>query len=115
MLGALGGAIQSRERKALRLIPECKALGDRCVREVRTLAYVLHPPVLDEAGLEDAVRDYVAGFTKRTGIQVELELSPGIGRMARDVELALFLVVQEALTNIQRHSKNARAKKPTHR
>jgi len=115
MLGQLRGAIRSSERKALRLLSECKALADRCVREVRTLSYVLHPPVLDEAGLEDAVRDYVAGFTKRSGIQVELELSPGIGRMARDVELALFRVVQEALTNIQRHSKNRRAKIRIHR
>ncbi len=115
MLGQLRGAIHSSERKALRLLSECKALADRCVREVRTLSYVLHPPVLDEAGLEDAVRDYVAGFTKRSGIQVELELSPGIGRMARDVELALFRVVQEALTNIQRHSKNRRAKIRIHR
>jgi PAS domain S-box-containing protein len=110
MLGQLPAAIHSSERKAKRLLSECKALADRCVREVRTLSYVLHPPVLDEAGLEDAIRDYVKGFTKRSGIQVELDLSQGLGRMARDVELALFRVVQEALSNIQRHSKNRRAK-----
>jgi PAS domain S-box-containing protein len=110
MLGQLPAAIHSSERKAKRLLSECKALADRCVREVRTLSYVLHPPVLDEAGLEDAIRDYVKGFTKRSGIQVQLDLSQGLGRMARDVELALFRVVQEALSNIQRHSKNRRAK-----
>jgi signal transduction histidine kinase len=76
----------------------------------RTLSYLLHPPVLDDAGLEDAIRDYVKGFAKRSGIQVELELSPRLGRMTRDVELALFRVVQESLTNIHRHSGSPQAK-----
>jgi len=71
--------------------------------------------MLDETGLEDAIRDYVKGFSKRSGIQVELELSPRLGRMPRDVELALFRVVQEALTNIQRHSGSQRAKIRIHR
>jgi signal transduction histidine kinase len=110
MLGQLRGSIASGERKSRKLLSECKALADRCIREVRTLSYVLHPPVLDQAGLGDAIRDYVGGFTKRSGIQVELELSPRLGRMTRDVELALFRVVQEALTNIQRHSRSQRAK-----
>ena len=104
MLGQLSNLIPSAERKSRRLVSECKALTLKCIRDIRTLSYVLHPPVLDEAGLGDAIRDYVDGFTKRSGIHVELELSPGVGRMLRDVELALFRVVQEALTNIQRHS-----------
>jgi len=66
--------------------------------------------VLDKAGLVDAIRDYVGGFTKRSGIQVELEVSPRVERMAQDVELVLFRVVQEALTNIQRHSGSQQAK-----
>jgi PAS domain S-box-containing protein len=115
MLGQLRGSIPSVERKSRRLLSECKALADKCIRDVRTLSYVLHPPVLDEAGLGDAIRDYVKGFTKRSGIQVELELSPRVGRMARDVELALFRVVQESLTNIQRHSGSERAKIRIHR
>jgi PAS domain S-box-containing protein len=110
MLGQLRGSIPSTKRKSRKLVSECKALADRCIRDVRTLSYVLHPPVLDEAGLGDAIRDYVGGFTKRSGIHVELELSPRVGRMARDVELALFRVVQEALTNIQRHSGSQQAK-----
>src|SRR5204863_291714 len=57
-----------------------------------------------------AIREYVDGFTKRSGIRLELELSTRVGRMAADVELALFRVVQEALTNIQRHSGSQRAK-----
>jgi len=115
MLGQLSGSIPSIERKSHRLLFECKALADKCIRDVRTLSYLLHPPVLDQAGLGDAIRDYVDGFTKRSGIQVELELSPRLGRMERDVELALFRVVQESLTNIQRHSGSQRATIRIHR
>jgi PAS domain S-box-containing protein len=110
MLGQLRGSIPSADRKSRRLLSECKALADGCIRDVRTLSYVLHPPVLDEAGLGDAIRDYVDGFTKRSGIRVELQLPQRLGRMERGVELALFRVVQESLTNIQRHSGSQRAK-----
>jgi len=110
MLGQLSGLTPSTERKKRRLLSECKALADKCIREVRTLSYVLHPPVLDQAGLGAAIRDYVDGFTRRSGIQVDLELSPRVGRMTQDAELALFRVVQEALTNTQRHSGSQRAK-----
>jgi PAS domain S-box-containing protein len=110
MLGRLSNSVPSVGRKSRALISECKALADQCIREVRTLSYLLHPPLLDEAGLEAAIREYVTGFTKRSGIQVELEMSPRLGRMARDIELALFRVVQEGLTNIQRHSGSQKAK-----
>jgi PAS domain S-box-containing protein len=110
MLGQLRSSLPSAERKSRRLLSECSALADHCIREVRTLSYVLHPPVLDQAGLGDAIRDYVGGFTERSGIHVELDLSPSVGRMPRDVELALFRVVQESLTNIQRHSGSQRAR-----
>jgi PAS domain S-box-containing protein len=110
MLGQLRESIPSAERKSRRLLSGCKALSDKCIRDVRTLSYVLHPPMLDQAGLGDAIRDYVDGFTRRSGIHVELELSPRLGRMERGVELALFRVVQESLTNIQRHSGSQRAK-----
>jgi PAS domain S-box-containing protein len=110
MLGQLRGSIPSAERKSRRLLSECKSLADQSIREIRTLSYVLHPPVLDDADLGDAIRDYVKGFTDRSGIQVELELSLRVGRMAREIELALFRVVQESLTNIQRHSGSQEAK-----
>ena len=90
MLGQLRTTIPSVERKSRRLLSQCRALADKCIRDVRTLSYVLHPPVLDDAGLRDAIRDYVKGFTKRSGIQVELELSPHLERMAREREMALF-------------------------
>jgi signal transduction histidine kinase len=115
MLGQLRGSIPSGERKSRRLLSKCKTLADRCIREVRTLSYLLHPPALDVAGLGGAIRDYVKGFSERSGIQVELEFSSGLKRMARDIELALFRVVQESLTNIQRHSGSRQAKIRIHR
>jgi len=110
MLGQLRDSISSSDRRSRRLLSDCEALADRCIREVRTLSYLLHPPVLDQAGLGDAIREYADGFAKRSGIQVELELSPNLGRLARDTELALFRVVQESLANIQRHSGSRKAK-----
>jgi len=115
MLGQLRGSIPSEERKARRFLSESKALAEGCICKVRTLSYLLHPPMLDAAGLNDTIRDYVKGFTRRSGIQVELELSPRVGRLSRDIELALFRVVQESLTNIQRHSGSPRAKIRVHR
>ena len=115
MLGQLRDSIPSAEGKSRQLLSECKALADGCIREVRTLSYVLHPPELDFAGLDEAIRDYVEGFSRRSGIDVELELSPGVGRLARDVQLVLFRVMQESLINVQRHSGSQRAKIRIHR
>ena len=110
MLWQLRGSIPSGERKSRKVLTKCRAVVDRCIREVRTLSYLLHPPLLDHSGIADAIREYVDGFSRRSGIQVELEMSPRVGRMARDVELALFRVAQESLTNIQRHSGSRQAK-----
>ena len=110
MLVQLRASVPSAARKSRRLVSECKALAEQCIRRVRTLSFVLHPPVLDEAGLEDAIRDYVDGFTKRSGIEVELALPVSTRRLPRDVELALFRVVQEALANVHRHSGSQQVK-----
>ena len=115
MLGRLRSLVPSVERKARRHLSECRALADKCIRDVRTLSYLLHPPVLDEAGLGEAIRDYVKGFTRRSGIHVELEMPPLIGRMARETELTLFRVIQESLNNVHRHSGSQRAKIRIHR
>jgi PAS domain S-box-containing protein len=109
-LSQLHASIPSSSRKLRKLASQCQALADQCIRDVRTLSYLLHPPMLDEAGLEDAIRHYVGGFTERTGVEVELEISPRLGRMKPDAEMALFRVVQESLTNIQRHSGSLQAK-----
>jgi len=109
LLSQLHTSLPSSGRKFRKLASECQELADQCIREVRTLSYLLHPPMLDEAGLGDAIRHYVDGFSERTGIEVKLQISPLFGRMPPDVELALFRVVQESLTNIQRHSQSFRA------
>ncbi len=109
-LSQLHASMPSSSRKLRKVVSQCQALADQCVCEVRTLSYLLHPPMLDEAGLEDAIRHYADGFAERTGIEVQLQVSPRFGRMTADVEMALFRVVQESLTNIQRHSGSLLAK-----
>ena len=106
----LSTSLPASGRKMRKLAFQGQSLAERCIREVRTLSYVLHPPMLDESGLEDALHHFVDGFAERTGIQVELEVSPRFGRLAPEMELGLFRVVQESLTNIQRHSGSFRAK-----
>jgi signal transduction histidine kinase len=108
-VGQLRYLIPSSSRKARKLVSESQALTDQCIREIRTLAYVLHPPMLDQSGLEDAIRDYVEGFADRSGIKVKLDFSADLGRLPRDMELSLFRVVQESLTNVQRHSGSRKA------
>jgi PAS domain S-box-containing protein len=109
-LSQLHASIPSSSRKLRKLASQCQVLAGQCIREVRTVSYLLHPPMLDEAGLGDAIRHYAGGFQERTGIEVELEISARLGRMKPGVELALFRVVQESLTNIQRHSGSSQAK-----
>jgi two-component system CheB/CheR fusion protein len=77
---------------------------DDCFQEVRTLSQLLHPPLLDEAGLISATRWVVDGFSNRAKIKVDLQIDGEIGRLPQPVELALFRVIQEALSNIHRHS-----------
>lgn len=77
---------------------------DAVTQEIRTVSYLLHPPMLDELGLDYVLRWYVDGFSARSGIPVELEIARDAGRLPHEVELTLFRVAQEALTNIHRHA-----------
>jgi PAS domain S-box-containing protein len=79
-------------------------------KELRTISHLLHPPLLDEVGLASALRLYLEGFTERSGIRVDLDLPTDFGRLPRDLETAVFRVVQECLTNIHRHSGSSTAK-----
>jgi signal transduction histidine kinase len=108
IVGQLQESAPSTKRRML--LSDVKALADKCIRDVRTLSYLLYPPELDQAGLIGALREHVKGFTERSGIQVELDVPPHLRRMAPEIELALFRVVQESLTNIQRHSGSQHAK-----
>jgi signal transduction histidine kinase len=94
-------ALDGRTKDAL---DECDALADRCSREIRSLSYLLHPPMLQEIGLPAALRWCAEGFARRSGIAVEVELPDHLDRLPPDVENALFRIVQECLTNVQRHS-----------
>jgi two-component system NarL family sensor kinase len=84
-------------------------LLDKSLLETRTISHLLHPPLLDEAGLPSAAQWYVEGFTKRSGIQTDLDLPNNLRRLPDFIELALFRIMQEGLTNIHRHSKSDRA------
>jgi len=97
-------AASAHDAKIVGKIDEGLTLSDQVIQELRTLSYVLHPPLLDELGLIPAVRSFVRGFIERSGIQVEIEVNGKIGRFNADLETALFRVVQESLSNIHRHS-----------
>ena len=79
-------------------------------KEVRTISHLLHPPLLDEAGLASALRWYVDGFSQRSHIKVDLDMAEDFGRLPSEMETAIFRVVQESLTNIHRHSGSPVAK-----
>jgi signal transduction histidine kinase len=68
------------------------------------MSHLLHPPLLDEAGLESALHWFVEGFAERSGINVDLKLAPELGRLSKEMEIAIFRVVQESLANVHRHS-----------
>jgi signal transduction histidine kinase len=89
-------------------IAECVKSVDEAILGTRTISHLLHPPLLDEAGFESAARWFVEGFSQRSGIPVSLTIQDA-GRLPRSVELALFRVLQESLTNIHKHSKSPRA------
>jgi signal transduction histidine kinase len=101
-LDAMNGLGQGLARPEL--ISECLHAVDECLKETRTISYLLHPPLLDEAGFESAARWYVDGFAQRGGIQAKLNFPAKMDRLPRSVELALFRILQESLTNVHRHS-----------
>jgi signal transduction histidine kinase len=92
------------------LLDESLKLTDEALTQTRTLSYLLHPPMLDEAGLAAASQWFVEGFSRRSGINVECDLPTEHVRLPSDVELTLFRVLQEALTNVHKHSKSTQAR-----
>ena len=85
-------------------LQEAAHITNTCITEIRTISYLLHPPLLEELGLASAVKWYVSGFGERSGIRANVEIAESLGRLGRDVELVLFRVLQESLTNVHRHS-----------
>ncbi len=84
-------------------------LTNQCVQELRTLSYLLHPPMLDELGLASALKIYAEGFSQRSGVSLDIEVSPSWQRLPPEMEIALFRVAQESLSNVIRHSGSPRA------
>jgi PAS domain S-box-containing protein len=88
---------------------QASSIMDRAIQQVRTMSHLLHPPLLDEVGLISALSWYVEGITKRSGIETSLEVQPrDFPRLSAEVETAVFRIVQEALTNVFRHSEATR-------
>ena len=106
--------IQQRAKEldsnASQMLSQCIRLTEQVLEEMRTVSYLLHPPLLDEVGLDFALQWYLDGFKARSKINVDLNLSPQVGRLSRDFEMAVFRIVQECLTNIHRHSGSSIAK-----
>jgi PAS domain S-box-containing protein len=90
--------------KAQRELEECMELAEESIKDVRTVSYLLYPPMLEQFGLRSAIAWYLDGFSKRSGIKTTFDISKDFGRLAPDVELAMFRVLQESLTNVHRHS-----------
>jgi len=105
--------VQSRSHKldpvAARAVLENAQLVQQASSEIRTLSYLLHPPVLEIAGLVSAIRWYADGFSERSKIKVDLELPSDLDRLPDDIELAIFRIIQECLTNVHRHSGSSTA------
>jgi signal transduction histidine kinase len=99
--------IPSTEARAK--LAECGELARRSLAEVRTFSYVLHPPLLEELGVFPALRQFVEGFSERSGILVNLDLPAGTLRMPLDIETTIFRVVQESLANVHKHSHASKA------
>ena len=89
-----------------KLFEQCGQLVDQCISETRTVSYLLHPPLLDENGLLSAVRWYVEGFAARSDIAVQFNAPPAMPRLLREIEITVFRILQESLTNVHRHSKS---------
>ena len=90
-------------------LKQCSQLTEESVKEVRTISYLLYPPMLEEMGLKSAIPWYLEGFMKRSGIKTSFEISRNFERLPSEIELALFRVLQESLTNVHRHSSSATA------
>jgi PAS domain S-box-containing protein len=107
------GVVRAQSHKldshGVRAISEMAQMLEHASKEIRTISHLLHPPVLEMAGLATALRWYADGFSERSKIKVDVEIPSDFGRLSDDLELAIFRIVQECLTNIHRHSGSATA------
>ncbi len=109
---SLAQLVQKTGRNAPELAREAEQIQEtvqQLHREIRTTSYLLHPPLLDESGLSSAISWYLEGLLERSGLEIQLDISKEFGRVPRDMELVIFRLVQECLTNIHRHSQSETA------
>jgi signal transduction histidine kinase len=92
------------DRETMAIVADVALFADQAIEEIRTMSYLLHPPLLDEVGFNCAAEWYVEGFAKRSGINVRADLATPVERLPMRIEIALFRVLQESLTNVHRHS-----------
>jgi len=92
------------ETEASSQLAECRRVAESTIQELRTISYLMYPPMLDELGLKAAITWYIDGFSQRSQIATTLEVSPDFARFSPDVEVTMFRVLQESLTNVHRHS-----------
>jgi signal transduction histidine kinase len=104
-LSAVGADLE-RLQRAADTIADSAALVDGMGTDIRTISYLLHPPLLDEAGLSSALRWYIRGFAERSKIKVHFDFPEDFGRLPQDLEIAIFRVIQECLINIHRHAES---------
>jgi PAS domain S-box-containing protein len=109
-LDRLARLTEQRKPEAKDSIKESRDIVSQIGEEIRTLSYILHPPLLDECGLASAVHWYAEGFQKRSSIKLEVEVDADLPRLPADAETTLFRVVQESLTNVHRYSGSSSAK-----
>jgi PAS domain S-box-containing protein len=105
-LASLASDLRGRQARILR---DALQMTEHCMRDIRTLSYLLHPPLLDDVGLVSAMREYVEGFARRSGMQIELALPDTECKLSKDVETSLFRILQEGLANIHRHARSKTA------
>ncbi len=103
-LDSVAALIGQKQDEMGREFGQCIRLMEDSIREVRTVSYLLYPPMLEEMGLKSAIPWYLDGFSTRSGIKTTFEVQTEFGRLPRESELALFRVLQEGLTNVHRHS-----------
>jgi PAS domain S-box-containing protein len=108
-LATLQNIARDGNQQIVNLAAQSQQLSDALSKEIRTLSYLLHPPLLDEVGLGSALSWYVDGFSQRSQSKVDLHVAEDLGRLPRELELVIFRVVQECLTNVHRHSGSSEA------
>jgi len=109
-LAQLGKSDDVRTKRSRQILADARRTVRDLSKEIRSLSYLLHPPLLDELGLASAIEEYAKGFSQRSGIELKFEMPFDVGRLPRESEMALFRIVQEALGNIQKHSGSSRGR-----